>query len=57
MAINQYVGTRLPPAIIEQINTDVANGVYNSPAEWVRVACREFYEKRKQDRQGGGGGP
>lgn len=55
MSVNQYVGTRLPPAIIKQITEDVESGIFNSPAEWVRVACREFCAKRIRESAGGGG--
>lgn len=52
---NGMVGVRLPGGIIDFIDMDVASGDFLNRSEWVRVACREFYEKRKQDRQGGGG--
>lgn len=50
-----YVGTRVPIAILNQITKDVESGEFSSPAEWVREACRRFYEVRKGDRLGGGG--
>ena len=50
--INPYVGSRIPPAVMDQIKKDVEAGEYNSVSDWVREACRRFYLERR-----GGGGP
>lgn len=54
MPINANVGARLPPAIVKMIEDDVRDGYYRSSSEWVRMACADFYEKRKRERSGGG---
>lgn len=48
------VGVRLPSEIIKIIDMDIQEGEYISRSDWVRCACREFYEKRKRERAGGG---
>lgn len=48
------VGVRLPSEIIKIIDMDIQEGEYISRSDWVRCACREFYEKRKRERLGGG---
>ena len=55
MSINSNVGVRLPPAVVKMIEDDVKDGYYRSSSEWVRMACAEFFEKRKRERSGGGG--
>lgn len=42
------VGVRLPPIIIKQIDADISTGEYYGRSDWVRQACREFYNKRVQ---------
>lgn len=54
MANNPLVATRVPPAVMEQINADMETGYYRSVSDWVRLACIEYAKKRKEDRQGGG---
>lgn len=49
------VGARLPPEVIKLIDSDVEAGEFINRSDWVRCACREFYEKRKRERLGGGG--
>lgn len=46
--IQATVGVRLPPKILEQIDKDIEAGTYTSRSDWVRQACREFYNKRVQ---------
>lgn len=48
------VGTVIPESIMLWIDHEIEQGEFTSVSEWIRTACREFYEKRKQDRQGGG---
>lgn len=48
------IGTVIPQSILEWINEEIQAGEFVSVSEWVRVACRDFYEKRKRDRAGGG---
>ena len=52
---NRVVGVVLPPTIYKFIEEDLKGGEYASVSDWVRVACREYYEKRKRARGGGGG--
>ena len=52
---NKVVGVVLPESIAVFIQSEIDAGEFTSSSEWVRVACREFYEKRKRDRSGGGG--
>lgn len=51
---NKVVGVVLPESITIFIQSEIDAGEFTSSSEWVRVACREFYEKRKRDRLGGG---
>ena len=48
------LGVRLPRAVIEVIDKDVATGLYLNSSDWIRIACREYAEKRKRDGAGGG---
>lgn len=48
------IGTVIPQSILDWINKEIEDGEFTGVSEWVRVACREFYEKRKRDRAGGG---
>lgn len=49
------LGVRLPRAVIEVIDRDVETGLYLNRSDWIRSACKEYYEKRKRDGAGGGG--
>ena len=49
------LGVRLPRAVIEVIDRDVETGLYLNRSDWIRIACREYAEKRKRDGAGGGG--
>lgn len=51
---NRVVGVVLPPTIYRFIEDDLKGGEYASVSDWVRIACREYYEKRKRERSGGG---
>lgn len=46
--IQPAIGARLPPSIIEQIDKDIESGDFYNRSDWVRQACREFYNKRVQ---------
>lgn len=48
------LGVRLPRAVIEVIDRDVETGLYLNRSDWIRIACREYAEKRKRDGAGGG---
>ena len=48
------IGAVIPQSILDWINEEIQAGDFVSVSEWVRVACREFYEKRKRDHAGGG---
>lgn len=48
------IGVRLPGDIMKFIDDEVETGAYLSRSEWVRMACYEYWQKRKRDRQGGG---
>lgn len=52
---NKVVGVVLPESITAYIESEIDAGEFTSVSEWVRVACREFYEKRKRESLGGGG--
>lgn len=44
----QTIGARVSQSILEQIDRDVASGEFYNRSDWVRQACREFYNKRVQ---------
>ena len=52
---NKVVGASLPISMIQFIESEVNTGEFTSVSDWVRAACREFYEKRKRESLGGGG--
>lgn len=54
MSKTKFVGVTLPIPIYEYIITEIENGAYSSPADWIRSACRDYYEKRLKERRGGG---
>ena len=54
MATGKFIGVTLSPQIYEYIQKEIDAGLFSSPSDWIRQACREYYEKRKQGRQGGG---
>ena len=43
---NVMVGVRIPPIMLDFIDSEVESGKYTSRSDWVRQATREFYEKR-----------
>ena len=49
------VGVILPVAVYQMIEEDLETGDFLTISDWIRSACKEFYEKRKRDRVGGGG--
>lgn len=51
---SKFVGVTVSTQIYEFIQLEIKDGLYNSPSEWIRSACRDFYEKRQKDRLGGG---
>ena len=46
------VGAVIPESILLWITEEIKQGEFTSVSEWIRVACREYYEKRKRDRLG-----
>ena len=54
LARGVFIGVTLSPQIIDYIQKEIDAGLFASPSDWVRQACREYYEKRIKDRQGGG---
>ena len=48
-------GVKLPANILEFMDKEIENGQFMSRSDWIRSACREYYEKRKRERVGGGG--
>lgn len=40
------VGVRIPPAMLEYIDKEIEKGAYASRSDWVRCACREYYEQK-----------
>ena len=55
MKKGRTVGVILPVAVYQMIEEDLKAGDYLTISDWVRMACKEFYEKRKRERAGGGG--
>ena len=49
-------GVKLPANILEFMDKEIENGQFMSRSDWIRSACRDFYEKRKGMAPGGGGG-
>lgn len=47
-------GVKLPANILDFIDKEIENGQFMSRSDWIRSACREYYEKRKRDGAGGG---
>ena len=54
MAPGKFIGVTIPQYLYEFIQDEIETALYSSPSEWIRSACREYYEKRKRDRAGGG---
>lgn len=54
MKKGRTVGVILPVAVYQMIEEDLKAGDYLTISDWVRMACKEFYEKRKRERSGGG---
>ena len=54
MAKTRMVGVVLPIAVYDFIEEDLRGGEFTGVSDWVRTACKEFYEKRKRERAGGG---
>lgn len=49
----RMVGVILPNSIYQMIEDDLKTGDYLTISDWIRSACKEFYEKRKRERGGG----
>lgn len=54
MSNENLIATRLSDKMVAFIKEEVESGEFRSIADWVRVACYEFYKVRKVDRAGGG---
>ena len=52
---SKFIGVTIPTWLYEFIQTEMEQALFTSPSDWIRSACREYYEKRKRDRLGGGG--
>ena len=48
-------GVKLPANILDFMDKEIENGQFMSRSDWIRSACRAFYEIRKRDGAGGGG--
>ena len=50
----RMVGVVLPFSIYEFIEKDLETGDFINISDWIRTACKDFYDKRRS--RGGGGG-
>ena len=50
----KFIGVTIPNYLYDFIQEEINDALFISPADWIRSACREYYEKRKRERVGGG---
>ena len=49
-----FIGVTISNYVYEYIQAEIEAGLFSSPSEWIRSACREYIEKRNRERLGGG---